>query len=170
MRIFLIGFPGSGKTTIGKRLAEPIGFDFVDTDTCIEQREGTTVARIFAERGRAAFRKIEHDVLQELMQRDFVVISTGGGMPCFHGNMDAMLAGGKTVYLKTNTETLVERLMHSKTERPLIQGKTKDELQRYIEEELAEREAFYERAHITVQTERFSMDQLLRSLQLMKHE
>ncbi len=168
MKIFLIGFPGSGKTTIGKRLAAPIGFDFLDTDHYIERQRGTTVAQIFAETDETAFRQMEHDALCDLLQRDYAVISTGGGLPCHHDNMDLMLAGGKVVYLKTSPGALAARLMRSKTERPLIKGKTEEELKQYIEEKLTEREPVYNRAHIIVQTENFSMEQLLQSLHLMK--
>lgn len=159
---------GSGKTTIGKRIAEPIGFDFVDTDHYIEQQQGMTVAQIFSTLGEDAFRTMEHNVLTGLRQRDFLVVSTGGGMPCHKNNMDLMLSDGKVVYLKTSPQTLTKRLIRSKTERPLIREKSENEMRRYIEEMLAGRELFYNRAHITVQTETFSLPQLLQSLHLMK--
>ncbi len=167
MKIFLVGFMGSGKTTIGRRLASTIGFDFVDTDRFIEMKNGITVTEIFARHGEAAFRKMEHDMLLELQQRDFVVISTGGGMPCHCGNMDLMINSGKVVYLSASPGSLARRLIRSHTERPLIKGKTEEELQQYIREKLEEREPFYSRAHITVQTEDFSAENLLRSLGLM---
>ena len=168
MKIFLIGFMGSGKSTIGRRLTELLGFDYVDTDRFIEMQHDTTVSQIFEQQGEAAFRKIERDVLQELQQHNFAVISTGGGMPCYGDNMDIMLASGKVVYLKTSPQTLTRRLLRSRTERPLIKGKTEKELQQYIFEKLTERELFYNRAHIIVQTENFSMETLLQSLKLMK--
>ncbi|MDR1864657.1 MAG: shikimate kinase [Bacteroidales bacterium] len=168
MNIFLTGFMGSGKTTIGRRMAEIIGFDFVDTDSLIEKEEGNNISRIFSERGEEAFRNIEHRLLKSLLQRDYTVISTGGGMPCHHHHMDMMLANGKVVYLHTLPQTLAKRLMRSHTERPLIKGKTPEELQEYIAAKLAEREPFYLRANVVVQTEEFSMDLLLRSLKLMK--
>ena len=170
MKIFLVGFMGSGKTTIGRRIAELMGFDFVDTDRFIEMQHNTTIAQLFTQHGETVFRKMEHDLLQELQQRDFAVISTGGGMPCHSGNMDIMLAGGKVVYLKTSPQALSRRLLRSHIERPLIKGKTEKELQQYIVEKLAEREPFYNRAHIVVQTEDFLMETLLQSLNLMKIE
>ena len=168
MKIFLVGFMGSGKTTIGKRLAEQIGFDFVDTDQIIEMRQGITVAEIFAQRGEHAFREMERNILLEMQELDYAVVSTGGGMPCYGDNMNIMLSGGKVTYLKTSPQTLARRLLHSHNERPLIKGKTENELHQYIAEKLAEREPFYSRAHIIVQTENFSMEKLLQSLNLMK--
>jgi shikimate kinase len=168
MRIFLTGFMGSGKTTIGKRMAEVIGFDFVDTDQLIEQEQGMLISDIFAAFGEDVFRKQEHDMLQSLLQRNFTIISTGGGTPCFQNNMDLMLAHGKVVYLNTEPCILAKRLIHSHIERPLIKGKSMEELQEYITNKLKEREPFYQRADITVSTEDFSLEQLLQSLQLMK--
>ena len=168
MKIFLAGFMGSGKMTIGRRLVVPIGYNFVDTDRFIEMQHGMTVAGIFAQHGEKAFRNMERDVLLDLQKRDFLVVSTGGGMPCHNDNMDLMLACGKVVYLKTSPQALARRLLRSHTERPLIKGKTEEELQQYIMEKLAEREVFYSRAHVVVQTEDFTLDELLRSLNLMK--
>ena len=170
MKIFLVGFMGSGKTTIGKRLAEPIGYDFVDTDNLIEIQSDMAVSDIFANHGEVAFRNMERDVLLELQKRDYTVVSTGGGMPCFNNNMDMMLTNGKVVYLKTSPQALARRLQYSHTERPLIKEKSQEELQHYITEKLAEREIHYSRAHIVVQTETFSMDELLQSLRLMKQK
>ena len=170
MKIFLIGFMGSGKSTIGRRLVERIGFDFVDTDRLIEMQQCMTVSEIFAQRGEAAFREIERNILLEIQKLEYAVVSTGGGMPCYGDNMDVMLANGKVAYLKTSPSTLSRRLLRSQTERPLIKGKTENELQQYIIEKLAEREAFYNRAHIVMQTEDFSMEKLLQKLQLMKQE
>ncbi|MDR1668048.1 MAG: shikimate kinase [Bacteroidales bacterium] len=168
MKIFLTGFMGSGKSTIGRRMSEIVGFDFWDTDRLIEQEQGKTVSEIFAELGEDAFRRLEHNLLLSLAARDFAVVSTGGGMPCFHQNMDLMLHCGKVVYLKTHPETLARRLMRSQTERPLIRDKTFEALQEYITVKLKEREPFYRRAEFVVQTEDFSMDGLLRLLNLMR--
>jgi len=167
MKVFLIGFMGSGKTTIGRRLAQISGFDFVDTDRCIELQQGMTIAEIFAQQGEAAFREMERNILLDLQKLEFSVVSTGGGMPCHGENMDVMLAGGKVVYLKTSPQALARRLLRSYTERPLIKGKTDVELQQFILKQLTEREPVYNRAHIVVQTENFSMEKLLQSLNLM---
>jgi len=168
MKIFFVGFMGSGKTTIGSRLAQYIGFEFVDTDRFIEMRQGMTVTEIFAQHGETAFREMERNVLSDLKKFDYAVVSTGGGLPCYGDNMNVMLSCGKVVYLKTSPQALARRLIRSHTERPLIKGKTENELQQYITEKLAEREPFYHRAHIVVQTESFTMEELLKSLNLMK--
>jgi len=168
MKIFLIGFMGSGKTTIGRRLVEQTGFDFLDTDRFIEIRQGKSIAEIFVQYGELAFREMERNLLLELQQLEYTVVSTGGGMPCYADNMDIMLSCGKVVYLKILPQTLASRLIRSNTERPLINGKTENELQQYIMEKLAERESFYCRAHIIIQAENLSMDELLQSLKLMK--
>ena len=168
MKIYLIGFMGSGKSTIGRRLASVLGFDFVDTDRFIEMQHASTINEIFTQQGEAAFRKMERDLLQKLQQHEFAVISTGGGLPCYDDNLDLMLASGKVAYLKTSPKTLTHRLLRSQNERPLIKEKTESELLQYIVEKLNEREHFYNRAHVVVQTEIFTMEELLQSLGFMK--
>ena len=170
MKIFLIGFMGSGKSTIGRCLAEVLGFDFVDTDRFIEMQYGTTIHQIFMNSGEATFRKMEQEVLQIMQRHEFAVISTGGGMPCNEDNLNMMLSNGKVVYLKTLPHTLANRLLRSRINRPLIMGKSEKELHQYIEEQLAEREKFYNRAHVVIQTEIFSMEELLQSLDMMKRK
>jgi len=166
MKIFLIGFMGSGKTTIGNCLARQTGFDFADTDQIIERQQGMTVSELFARHGETAFRRMEHDILLEIQNLDNLVVSTGGGMPCYHNNMDIMLSCGKVAYLKTSPQSLTRRLLCLQNERPLIKGKTEKELQQYIVEKLSERESFYSRAQIVVQTEDFSIEELLQALNL----
>lgn len=146
MRIFLIGFMGSGKSTLGKQLAKKMGFGFVDQDDYIEQKVGMTVGEYFSRHGEDAFRKLEHEVLLELVQFEDVVISTGGGAPCFYDNMDIMNKNGIAIYLKLKPEVLRNRLKHAQTERPLIKGKSEEELLEYIKIKLSERESFYSKA------------------------
>jgi len=168
MIIFLIGFMGSGKTTIGRHLSGLIDFDFVDTDHFIEMQQGSTISELFTQHGEDVFREMERNILLEILKLEYVVVSTGGGLPCHGNNMDVMLAGGRVAYLKTSPQALCRRLLHSNNERPLIRGKTEKELQQYIVAELAEREPFYNRAHIKIQTENFLMENLLQALHLMK--
>jgi shikimate kinase len=150
-RIFLIGFMGSGKSTLGSRLARKIGYEYVDMDHLIEETAGMTVPGIFSEHGEEVFRKWEHDILLELCQRERVVVSTGGGAPC-HGDMiSVMNEHGATVYLKLSPSALKDRLLQSKTERPLIKGKTESELQEFITELLNKRKVFYEQSTITIE-------------------
>ena len=151
MLIFLIGFMGSGKTTLGRPLASRLGYDFVDLDKAIEAGGGLTIGEIFATRGEERFRELERVYLQEILsnKRD-AVISTGGGTPCFNGNMEAMNAGGVTVYLKLAPAMLAGRLAAAKVCRPLLAGKSPEELLQYVSETLAVREAYYEQANVVV--------------------
>jgi len=153
MKIFLIGFMGCGKTTIGKQLAQDTGFDFVDTDRLIEKQQGLTISEIFEQHGEAYFRELERKMLLFLQSwNSSIVVATGGGMPCCGDNIDVMLACGKVAYLKTSPQKLAKRLIISQSERPLIKGKTETELKKYISEQLAIREKFYNRANITIET------------------
>jgi shikimate kinase len=153
-RIFIVGYMGSGKTTVGKRLAESLSLAFVDLDACIEQKYGKTVSALFAEKGEDGFREIERQSLREAAEIDDAVISTGGGTPCFFDNMEVMNRAGVTIYLKTHPEDIALHLRGSKTVRPLIAGKTEEELVPFITEHLALRESYYEKAHIVYHTGR----------------
>ena len=145
-RIILIGYMGAGKTTIGKALAREMGLDFYDLDWYIEDRFHKKIPAIFAESGEEGFRDIERKMLHEVAEFENVVISCGGGTPCFFDNMDYMNAQGETVYLNATPAVLKEHLLMGKSQRPLIQGKTPDELEAYIEESLKTRLPFYQKA------------------------
>jgi shikimate kinase len=142
-RIFLIGFMGSGKSTLGSQLARRLDYQFVDMDQLIEDTAEMSIPEIFDEHGEEVFRKWEHDILLELCQRDKLVISTGGGVPCHSGNMDLMNSHGNTIYLRLSPEALLSRLIKSRTERPLIKGKSETELLDFIESKLKTREEYY---------------------------
>jgi len=137
---------GCGKSTLGKRLAEHLGLRFIDMDDYIEERNCKSVPQIFAEEGENGFREKERKVLRELSEFIDLVIATGGGAPCFFDNMDLMNQSGKTIYLNIPPEILTERLLNSKTERPLIKGKSREELLAFINEKLEIRNKFYSRA------------------------
>jgi shikimate kinase len=145
-RIILIGYMGSGKTTVGKALSKNTGLMFYDLDWYIESRMHKTVAQLFAERGEEGFRKIEYNMLHEVAEFEDVIISCGGGTPCFFDNMDYLNQQGDVVYLKATPETLYKHLLMGKVERPLLKGKTPDELIAYITEHLKERAPYYEKA------------------------
>ena len=146
-RIILIGYMGAGKTTIGKALAKELGIPFYDLDWYIESRRRKTVPQLFAELGEEGFRKIEHNMLHEVAEFENVIISCGGGTPCFFDNMDYMNQQGEVVYLRCAPEVLQKHLMMGKTERPLLKGKSPEELQNFIREQLEKREPFYTKAH-----------------------
>ena len=145
-RIILIGYMGSGKTTVGKALSKETGMMFYDLDWYIESRMHKTVSQIFAEKGEEGFRKIEYNMLHEVAEFEDVIISCGGGTPCFFDNMDYLNQQGDVVYLKATPETLYEHLLMAKIERPLLKGKSSEELIAYITEHLKERSPFYEKA------------------------
>jgi len=160
-RIFLIGFMGSGKSTHGPRLARKIGYSYVDMDRMIEERSGMTVPGIFRKQGETAFRKWEYDVLMELCQREKLVVSTGGGAPCHDDMIRIMNEQGCTIYLRLSPAALRDRLLHSRTERPLIRGKTEAEMLDFIEKLLGEREVYYLQARYSVDGVRLQTDRLV---------
>ena len=145
-RILLVGFMAAGKTTLGKALASDLGLQFVDLDYYIENRYHCTIAHLFAERGEEAFRQIERNMLHEVAEFEDVVISTGGGTPCFFDNMDYMNTQGTTVFLEASPEVIFTRLTIARVQRPLVKGKTADELRQYITEMLERRVPYYTRA------------------------
>lgn len=145
-RILIIGYMGAGKTTLGKVLAKDLGLPFYDLDWYIESRMMKTVPQLFAERGEEGFRKVEHNMLHEVAEFEDVVISCGGGTPCFYDNMEYMNTQGDTVYLKASPEVLYAHLQMGKVERPLLKNKTREEMQAFIQEQLAEREKYYTKA------------------------
>ena len=145
-RVILIGYMGSGKTTVGKALSKETGMMFYDLDWYIESRMHKTVSQIFAEKGEEGFRKIEYNMLHEVAEFEDVIISCGGGTPCFFDNMDYLNQQGEVVYLKASPETLYKHLLMAKIERPLLKDKSADELIAYITEHLKQREPFYEKA------------------------
>lgn len=149
-RIILIGYMGSGKTTVGKALSKETGMMFYDLDWYIESRMRKTVAQIFAEKGEEGFRKIEHNMLHEVAEFENVIISCGGGTPCFFDNIDYINQHGEVVYLKATPEVLYRHLLMGKVERPLIKNKTPEELIAYITEQVAKREEFYNKARYTL--------------------
>lgn len=146
-RIILIGYMGAGKTTVGKDLAKQLGLTFYDLDWYIETRMRKKIPEIFAERGEDGFRKIEHNMLHEVAEFENVVISCGGGTPCFFDNMDYLNSQSDVVYLRATPETLFKHLKMGKGVRPLLQGKNDEELIVFIREQLAKREEFYSKAN-----------------------
>lgn len=150
-RIILIGYMGAGKTTLGKVLARETGLQFFDLDWYIEDRFHAKIPQIFEEKGEEGFRDIERRMLHEVAEFENVVISCGGGTPCFFDNMDYMNQQGETVFLKAEPHVLQAHLMMGKSQRPLIQGKSPEELHAFIKDSLTTREPFYSKAKHTVE-------------------
>lgn len=141
--IVLVGFMGCGKTTLGRKLAKQLNYDFIDADDAIEKRYRISVKDIFAKFGEAHFRKLEREFILSFRDQDNIVLSTGGGMPCFGDNMQLLNNIGITFYLQRPVQELANRLINAKKPRPLIQGKKLEELVDFIAELLPRREVFY---------------------------
>lgn len=148
-RILLVGFMAAGKTTLGKALAQKLGLQFIDLDHYIENRYRCTVAQLFAERGEETFRIIERNVLHEIAEFENVIISTGGGTPCFFDNMEYMNSQGVTVFLEASIDVIHTRLTIARIQRPLVKEKTEEELRQYITNMLYQRHPYYALARHT---------------------
>ena len=146
IRVFLMGFMGAGKTTLGKALAKDLNVSFIDLDQYIERRYLKSVSQIFALKGEQGFREIESRMLREVAEFDDVIVSCGGSTPLIGDNMDYMLKQGQTVYLKCDNNTLLRRLKVARSQRPLIASKSDEELAAFIETETRRREPGYLRA------------------------
>ncbi len=149
-RIILIGYMGAGKTTLGKALSKRTGLTFFDLDWFIENRFCQTISRLFEERGESGFRELERNMLHEVAEYENVIISAGGGTPCFFDNIEYMNQQAQTVYLKATPETLFKHLQPGRNKRPLLAGKSDDEMMEYIKQSLEAREPFYSRASFTL--------------------
>ena len=148
MRIYLIGFMGCGKSTLGRKMAELMNLNFIDLDKYIEERNFKTIPLIFEEEGEPGFREKEKNALEEVSLFENVIIGTGGGTPCFFDNMELMNRTGVTIYISPDTETLANRISHSRTERPLVAGKSREELIFFIDQTLEKRNPFYRQSMI----------------------
>lgn len=154
MRIVLLGYMGSGKTTVGKLLAKQLKLQFFDLDQYIEEKEERTVADIFGDLGELYFRNREHRYLAELLEgKDDFVLSVGGGTPCYGNNLEVILKSTENVfYLKVPIEQLTKRLSKQKAQRPLVSHIADEELPEFIGKHIFERSRFYHQAHITIDT------------------
>lgn len=151
MRIYLIGYMGCGKTSIGKVVAKELGLSFVDMDLHIENKYFKSVAQIFSEVGETKFREIEHKSLLEVSQFENSIISTGGGAPCFFDNIDVMNQSGTTIYIQLTAKELSDRLKTTKLyKRPILANVKNDDLEEFIAKNLKIREPFYQQAKYKV--------------------
>lgn len=165
MKIFLVGYMASGKSTLGRKLAGRMNMGFLDTDEWITQRSGKSIRLIFEEHGESAFREWEAQALQAISTMDDIVVATGGGLPCFNHAMDQLNSTGITLYLKAAPDLLVERIVAEKENRPLVLGIANEKLSEWVAAQLAERSAFYEKAKLTVPAESISVEELVMLIQ-----
>ncbi|MDE7074091.1 MAG: shikimate kinase [Odoribacter sp.] len=144
MKYFLVGYMACGKTRRGRRMAEELGIRFIDLDAYLVDRERRTIPEIFAEEGEIGFRKLETCYLREVCELyESFVLSTGGGTPCFNGNMEYMNGQGRTIFLNTDEETIVERLIRGKHKRPMVSCLDDGEIRDFVSRHLQERLPFY---------------------------
>lgn len=162
MRVFLIGFMASGKSTVGKKLAKKLDLPFVDLDGYIEDKYNTTIRLLIYDKGIDKFREIEKESLEALIQKyENILISTGGGTPCFFDNMNLMNNSGDTIYLEVDLLILVDRLMYAKQDRPLIWGKTREDLTVYAKDLLDKRQNYYQKAKYIINGKDLKIDSLV---------
>lgn len=151
--IFLIGYMAAGKTTLGRAIAKMSGKQFLDLDFYIEQRFRKSVAEIFAERGEAEFRRMEAAMLREIGEFEDVVISCGGGTPCFGDNMEYMNSRGITFFLDASIPVLTKRIIAGGAKRPITAKYSPEELPGFIESHLSQRLPFYKKAKHTIEAD-----------------
>ncbi len=170
MKIILLGYMGSGKTAVGKRLAPFLEMGFVDLDEMLAQREERSILNLFKNKGEIYFRKLENEILHELLEDPTdKVIALGGGTPCYGNNMELIKnSGAKTIYLKSSLESLVNRLFAEKESRPLIAHlDTKTELEDFIRKHLFERTYFYQQSDFSILTDGKSVEKIVEEILLI---
>jgi shikimate kinase len=161
-KIFLIGLPGSGKTTLGKQLAQSLKLPFVDLDKAIESAAGKKVEEIFKELGEPGFRKLESETLNKYCQQsENFVMATGGGAPCFDNNIEVMKKSGAVIFLDVPPKTISERIIHEVAHRPILKHETPDSLKDRIEFLRSQRIGFYKQAHHAISGTEISVQKIL---------
>ena len=164
--VFLIGLPGSGKSTVGKRIAKAFKYSFIDLDEYIEKKENCSISDLFALQGEPYFRNAERISLEELViEKNNILISTGGGTPCFFNNLEIMLNHGVVVYLNPPLKMIVNRLIKGKKKRPAFKGLSLIQTEEKLNELLLQRLKFYSKANISFNQEEESFANLLSQLE-----
>lgn len=169
-RVFLVGFMGSGKSTIGKYIANDMKWEFIDMDNYFEKKHNCTIKEYFAKYGEDQFRVAENEVVKELSTAENAVIATGGGAPCYYDNMDIMNSAGATIYINVEPEDLANRLSKAKSKRPLLANKSDEELLDYIKSKLGEREEHYRKAKMVVDGERMPFSAYKTLIEMLPEE
>ncbi len=156
MNLILVGYMGCGKSSVGKRLANRMGFRFVDLDTHIEEYANASISDIYKSNGEEDFRRLETHVLSKVIKEKDIVLATGGGTPCFSNNMEVLLDNGYVVYLELDAKKLKRRLFKGKSKRPIIEGVEEDDLYDFISDHLEQRVPFYKQAHLTLNADKIN--------------
>ncbi|QTE23241.1 shikimate kinase [Polaribacter cellanae] len=171
MKIVLLGYMASGKSTIGKKLAKKLYLNFIDLDNYISEKEKMSISEIFKTKGEIYFRTIEHKYLKEILNSDEkFVLSLGGGTPCYANNMEVILnTNVKSVYIKASINTLVERLVKEKRERPLVANLENEKITEFVAKHLFERRFFYEQANYSIITDGKEVSEIVTELRILLH-
>jgi len=160
MIVYLVGMMGCGKTSMGKKLARQLSYRFIDMDAFIEEQEGYAIKELFSKIGEEAFRELEHHYLKRIAKDKNTVLSTGGGLPCYHRNMELMNETGLCIYLHAEAAFLKSRLINNKAERPLIAHIADEDLETFIEKLLQDREPFYTLSDLRVEAKNLKVSQV----------
>jgi len=172
MKIVLLGYMGSGKTTVGRRLAKKLFLPFYDLDHYIQDREGIRISEIFDKKGEIYFRKVEHQYLKEfLAHHDSYVLSLGGGTPCYAGNMDVIKSDDslKSIYLQASIPTITNRLKKNKSKRPLITTFSDEKLTEFVAKHLFERKNFYQQANLKINVDNKDLKTVVAEIRILLH-
>ncbi len=167
MRIYIVGLPSSGKTTLGRPLAKHLGLDLVDLDHWIEEEENCSIPNIFKYKGEDYFRQKEKEALHEVSKRDNLLISTGGGVPCFFDNMKFMNNKGITLFLDVSAQELYKRMTQNNgtEDRPLLKGKEADVLLKELEDKYKTRFPFYNEARLRLKGDNIQSEHLIEAIE-----
>ncbi|MDD4830283.1 MAG: shikimate kinase, partial [Bacteroidales bacterium] len=160
MRIFLVGFMFSGKSTVGKLLAKSMGYEHIDTDHMFESLYNISINDFFEKYGQDLFRELEHKLLLTLIEKDNIVISTGGGLPCFHNNMELIKQNGISIHINMSFKSIIHRQKKSKKNRPLLKNKSQEEIEIFLQDLLAKRIDIYNQSNIIIKGEDLSIKEL----------
>ncbi len=164
MKLFILGYMGSGKSTIGLLLAQKMQYNFIDLDVYIENKTKKTITEIFNIEGETKFRELEKQYLSEVINEENTVVALGGGTTCFNNNMDIINQSGTSIYLEMDAETLMERLSTAKNNRPLIQNLNKAELKKFIKATLEKRTPIYNQANIIIKANKINKEGLVKMI------
>ncbi len=169
MLIYLTGYMGSGKTTAGLKLAVKMGYAFADLDVMIENKFKVTISQFFAKYGEPVFRKVEREMLMDTFSYNNTVIATGGGTPCYTDNMELINQYGVSVYIKVPEKALFQRLLNAKKKRPLLLGKTDEEILEYIKQQMFIREPYYLKSCLTAEGIDIDINSLAENISNYRH-
>lgn len=167
--IYLMGMPGCGKTTLGKKLSKALNLDFLDLDAYIEKKANMTIPEVFSRLGEKKFRELERDAVVDTTSFKNTVVACGGGAPCFYNNLEVMKTTGKTIYINVSAKELHRRLFSKgQSKRPLLKDKTEQDLLQEILEKKSSRDAFYLKASVIFYNDNLQLEHLMTSLKKVK--